>query len=166
MTKPTKWMCAQRRLRSAWASAKSVQGLRCAPNGSLRTQAFFMRTAKTLIRLDAQADLSLRWAHKSFCWFCHEAARIVLLPCQTFVLQTETDYRYTCWTLDALQLTPRFECPGWSESSLSAQPHCWFCHEAAHLLFLFVFSILFGRSLENVYLFTWQLSILVNYLSP
>ena len=24
-------------------------------------------------------------------------------------------------------------CPGWSESSLGAQPHCWFCHVAAHL---------------------------------
>ena len=24
-------------------------------------------------------------------------------------------------------------CPGWSESSLGAQPHCWFCHEAAHI---------------------------------
>ena len=23
---------------------------------------------------DAQADLSLRWAHMLFCWFCHEAA--------------------------------------------------------------------------------------------
>ena len=23
---------------------------------------------------DAQADLSVRWAHMSFCWFCHEAA--------------------------------------------------------------------------------------------
>ena len=23
-------------------------------------------------------------------------------------------------------------CPGWSESSLCAQPHCWFCHIAAH----------------------------------
>ena len=23
---------------------------------------------------DAQADLSLRWAHRSFCWFCHEVA--------------------------------------------------------------------------------------------
>ena len=22
--------------------------------------------------------------------------------------------------------------PGWSESSLGAQPHCWFCHEVAH----------------------------------
>ena len=25
---------------------------------------------------DAQADLSLRWAQRSFCWFCHEAAQI------------------------------------------------------------------------------------------
>ena len=25
---------------------------------------------------DARADLSLRWAHISFCWFCHEAAHL------------------------------------------------------------------------------------------
>ena len=30
MTKPTMWMCAQRRLRSAWASAKSDQSSLCA----------------------------------------------------------------------------------------------------------------------------------------
>ena len=29
MTKPTKWLCAQRRLRSAWASAQSDQSRRC-----------------------------------------------------------------------------------------------------------------------------------------
>ena len=33
MTKPTKWLCAQRRLRSAWASAQSDQSLCCALNG-------------------------------------------------------------------------------------------------------------------------------------
>ena len=27
--------------------------------------------------MGAQADLSLRWAHMPFCWFCHEAAHIV-----------------------------------------------------------------------------------------
>ena len=38
-----------------------------------------MRTVKTLIRLAAsQADLSLRWAHMPFCWFCNEAAHIRL----------------------------------------------------------------------------------------
>ena len=63
MTKPTKWVWAQRGLRSAWA------------------QAFFMRTAKTLIRLGG--------------------------------------------------------CPGWSESSLGAHSHCWFCHVAAFMLFFF-----------------------------
>ena len=25
---------------------------------------------------DAQADLSLRWAHMPFCWFCHEATHL------------------------------------------------------------------------------------------
>ena len=25
---------------------------------------------------DAQADLSLRWAHMPFCWFCQEAAHL------------------------------------------------------------------------------------------
>ena len=25
---------------------------------------------------DAQAVLSLRWAHKSFCWFCHQVAQM------------------------------------------------------------------------------------------
>ena len=33
MTKPTVWLCAQQRLRSAWASAQSDQSLRCALNG-------------------------------------------------------------------------------------------------------------------------------------
>ena len=27
--------------------------------------------------VDAQADLSLRWAHMPFCWFCHEAAHLI-----------------------------------------------------------------------------------------
>ena len=52
MTKPTKCaLCAKRRLRLAWASAQSDQSLRFACNGKLTTQGFFMRTAKTLIRL-------------------------------------------------------------------------------------------------------------------
>ena len=51
MIKPTNWLCAQRRHRSAWASTQSDQSIRCALNGYLRTHAFFMRTAKTLIRL-------------------------------------------------------------------------------------------------------------------
>ena len=33
MTKPTKWLCAQRRLRSVWASTQSDQSLCCVLNG-------------------------------------------------------------------------------------------------------------------------------------
>ena len=44
-------LCALRRLRSAWASAHSDHSLRLALHGWPRNQGFFMRTAKTLIRL-------------------------------------------------------------------------------------------------------------------
>ena len=56
-TKPTKWLCAQRRLRSAWASTQSDQSSLSAWRklGSLAT--------------DAQADLSLRWVHSHFVGF-------------------------------------------------------------------------------------------------
>ena len=47
MTKPTKWVWVQRRLRSAWASPQSDQSLRCALNGKLRAQGFFIWTEKT-----------------------------------------------------------------------------------------------------------------------
>ena len=31
---------------------------------------------------DAQADLGLRWANMSFCWFCHDAAYLsIITPC-------------------------------------------------------------------------------------
>ena len=71
----TNWLCAQRRLRSAWTSAHSDRSLRCALNGKLRTHASFMRTAKTLIRLGG----FLGWSEsspgaQSFCWFCNEVA--------------------------------------------------------------------------------------------
>ena len=79
MTKPTMWLCAQRRLRSAWASAQSDRSLRCALNGYLRTQAFFMQTSKTLIRLGGCPGWSesLLGAH-SFCWFCHVVAHMAV----------------------------------------------------------------------------------------
>ena len=46
-------LCAQRRLGSSWASAQSDQSLHSALLGYLSIQCFFMRTAKTLIRLGA-----------------------------------------------------------------------------------------------------------------
>ena len=43
------FLCAQRRLRSAWASVQSDQRLRCLLSEQLKSQGFFMRTAKTLM---------------------------------------------------------------------------------------------------------------------
>ena len=51
MTKPTKWLRVQRRLRSAWASAQSDRSLRCPHEESLVPYLPIERTAKTLIRL-------------------------------------------------------------------------------------------------------------------
>ena len=71
MTKPTKWLFSQRRLRSE--SSLCAQWV-------AKDYAFFMClwTAKTLIRLGGCSGyLSLRWAHMPFCWFCHEAAQII-----------------------------------------------------------------------------------------
>ena len=64
MTKPTKWLCAQRRLRSAWASAQSDQSSLSAWRklGSLSHRLSAQRRLWS-DWADAQADLSLRWAH-------------------------------------------------------------------------------------------------------
>ena len=36
---------------------------------------------------DVQADLSLRWAHRSFCWLCHEAAHLYFQQCGSSIKQ-------------------------------------------------------------------------------
>ena len=71
--------CAQRRLRSAWAFTQSDQILHCALNGWLRTQGFFIRTAKTLIRLGRCPG----WSEYSLgCWFCHAAIQLLFEKCR------------------------------------------------------------------------------------
>ena len=69
-----KWLCAQWRLRSAWASAQSDQSSLSARRklGSLAT--FWAHSEDWSDWVDAQADLSLRWAHMR--WFCLEAAHL------------------------------------------------------------------------------------------
>ena len=76
--KTNKMACAQRRHRSACASAQTDQSSLSAwrnigssyPLSALRR--FWSDWA------DAQADLSLRWAQRPFCWFCHEVAHVYL----------------------------------------------------------------------------------------
>ena len=79
-------MCAQRRLRSAWVSAQSEQSLRCLQEESLgpflpieRKRGLWSDWA------DAQADLSLRWAHSHYAGFVMRRPKYI-------VLQTAKNY--------------------------------------------------------------------------
>ena len=69
-------MCAQQRLRLAWASAQSDQSSLSAWRklGPLATHCAQQRLWS--VWADAKADLSLHWAHMPFCWFCCEVAHI------------------------------------------------------------------------------------------
>ena len=66
MTKPTKGLCVQRRLsiRPVW----SVFVVR-RKKAWVLSYALMARWRLWSDWADAQADLSLRWAHRSFCWF-------------------------------------------------------------------------------------------------
>ena len=78
MRKPTKWLCAQWRLISAWASAQSDQSLHCPHEETLGPWLSIECTAKTLIRLSGcpgWTESSL--GAQSLCWFCHVVAHIV-----------------------------------------------------------------------------------------
>ena len=77
MTNPTKWVCDQRRLRSAWASTQSDQSLRCPHEESSGPYLPIERTTKTLIRLGGcpgWSESSL--GAQSLCWFCRVVAQI------------------------------------------------------------------------------------------
>ena len=67
----------QQRHSSAWASVQSDQSIRC-PNKKAWVLSYPLSTQRRLWSdwANAQADLSLRWAHMPFCWFCHAAAHI------------------------------------------------------------------------------------------
>ena len=79
MTKPTNWLCAQRRLRSAWASAQSDQSLRCPHEESLGPKLPNKRTAKTLIRLGGCPGWSESLlGAQLLCWFWQVAAQILV----------------------------------------------------------------------------------------
>ena len=79
MTKPTKWLCAQRRLRSAWACAQSDQSSLC--TWWVAKDPSFLHAHREDSDQTGQADLSLRWAHMSFCWFCRAAVQMFTLLC-------------------------------------------------------------------------------------
>ena len=77
MTKPTKWLCAQRRLISARAFAQCDQSSLCAQWVAKDPRVLRADSEKLWSDwVDAQADPSLRWTQMPFCWFCHETAQI------------------------------------------------------------------------------------------
>ena len=86
MTKPTKWHVRPAKtqislgVRPVWSEssldAQADMSSLCAQRVA-KDPSFLKPTAKTLLDwADAQADLSLRWAHMPLCWFCHEAAHL------------------------------------------------------------------------------------------
>ena len=76
MTKRTKWLCVQRRLRSAWESAQSDQSLPARLKKAW-VHSYPLSAQRRLIRLGGcpgWSESSL--GAQSFCWFCHVAAHI------------------------------------------------------------------------------------------
>ena len=78
MTKPTKWhVCpARTRISLGIHPVWSVFAVRMKEASVLSYPLSIQRTLWS-DWADAQADLSLCWVHKPFCWFCHEAAHIL-----------------------------------------------------------------------------------------
>ena len=80
MTKPTKWSVRQMKTQISlgippvWAESLQLHLMGSwEPNVSSCGQRRLWSDW-----VDAQADLSLCWAQRSFCWFCHEAAQLLL----------------------------------------------------------------------------------------
>ena len=138
VTKPTKWLCAQRSLgiRPVWS-------------------VFAVRTKKAWVLsypLSAQRKLWSDWAD-ALSYMC-----FVLLPFNYtnpslslvyYFLTSHLFYStnpppplHLCTEPRLMSSTEvktyrkkgkKERCPGWSESSLGAQSFCWFCHEAAQI---------------------------------
>ena len=90
-TRPTKWLCAQQRLRSASASAQSDQSLRYPHEEALGPWLSIERTAKTRIRLGGcpgWCESSL--GAQSFCWSCRDVAHITV-TCNDYKVAVQCD---------------------------------------------------------------------------
>ena len=83
-------ICAQRRLKSACASAQSDQSAVLMKKPRVLSYPLSAQLRLWSDWADAQADLSLRWAPISFCWFCHEAAQLSHI---TLTITSMQDFR-------------------------------------------------------------------------
>ena len=129
MTKPTKWLCTQRRLRSAWASAQSDQSLCCPHEESLASYLPIERIAKTLISLGGcpgWSESSL--GAQSFCWLCQEVAHFFFLTANNQISQNLTQtmtVTYPTWLQRSLFCLNQLTIPNLcgSPSSSHSWPH-------------------------------------------
>ena len=70
-------MCTQRRLRSAWHLPSLIRVFTVRIIGNYKDPMFLHADSEDWSDwADAQADLSLCWAHRSFCCFCHAVAHL------------------------------------------------------------------------------------------
>ena len=69
-------LCTQQRLGSAWASAQSDQSSLSTWRNLGSLAPHWVHSEDWSDWVDAQADLSLHWAHWTFCWFCLAATHI------------------------------------------------------------------------------------------
>ena len=116
-------LCAQRRLRTAWASAQSDQSQCCPPEAKLGPKLPIERTAKTLIRLGECPD----WPESSL------GTKVILLilssggsKCFFLLIRVSAVRLKQTWVLSyplsaQRRLIRLGECPGWSESSLGTE---------------------------------------------
>ena len=108
----------------------------------------------TVIRLDWKLNLLKFWVLGTRFCYMHETLQDSLIKiCQKIKLgrfniwaaswqnrPVWSESSLSAWrTLGSFMRTAKTlirlgGCPGWSESSLGAQPHCWFCHVVANLL--------------------------------
>ena len=78
MTKPTKCMCApiEDSDQPQPSTQSDQESLLCALWVAKDLTFLKMDSKLFLDWADPQADLSLLWAQRSFCWFCHEVAQM------------------------------------------------------------------------------------------
>ena len=80
-TKPTKWPVrpAKTQISQVIHPVRSVSSLSTWRNLGSLLLSYSLSAQRSLCSdwADSQADLSLRWAHMSFCWCCHAAAKMV-----------------------------------------------------------------------------------------
>ena len=160
MTKPTKWLCAQRSklvsLATHWAHGEDSNQTGRMPRliwvFAGRTAILLVLSCRgsfVLLYCNSMQLLILCFSWTFFIFFCvpqiftikdfeppHEKTN--KMACAPSKDSDQPGHQPSLISLrcphDAREESDRLgECPGWSESSLGAHSLCWFCHVAAHL---------------------------------